>query len=206
MALLATTTGAGLLAGSNLLNANNSYGNSWSEASESSESGSQGSSWSHTLGSEASAADILRANEANDLQSQYLLAQMQYNSSEAEKTRNWEQAMSNTAYQRQVKDLIAAGLNPILAVGTSGASTPTVANATGGLQSAYKANTYADSYSGSQNSSYSSSKGNSRSESNNKSETQLNSFLKAIGQGAKGVAEGITKGLTEYSWEGAIRN
>jgi len=42
---------------------------------------------------------------------------------EAQKQRDWEERMSSTAHQREVKDMIAAGINPLVRQG-SGASTP----------------------------------------------------------------------------------
>lgn len=48
-----------------------------------------------------------------------------FSASEAQKQRDWETEMSNTAYQRQVADMRSAGVNPAMAMsGSSGASTP----------------------------------------------------------------------------------
>lgn len=49
-----------------------------------------------------------------------------FTAAEAQKQRDWEEQMSNTAWQRQVSDMQAAGVNPALAMnrGSSGAPTP----------------------------------------------------------------------------------
>jgi len=52
-----------------------------------------------------------------------------FNSREAAIQRDWQQGMSNTAYQRSMRDMKDAGLNPMLAFSQGGASSPGGASA-----------------------------------------------------------------------------
>lgn len=64
------------------------------------------------------------------LSQQFAREQMAFQSRENQIARDWQEKMANTAHQRQVKDLKAAGLNPILSV-NSGAATGSASGASG---------------------------------------------------------------------------
>lgn len=64
---------------------------------------------------------------------------MEFEAGQAALNRDFQREMSNTAYQRAVKDLEAAGLNRILAYSQGGASSPAGSTASGYKASATKA-------------------------------------------------------------------
>ena len=108
-------------------------------------------SMSRTYGTEASNRAAIAANSANNAANAAWQQAAAYNAEEAQKQRDWAERMANTTYQRTVKDMIAAGINPILAanMGLSADSVSSGAVASMGNPMSYMANTFADSESAS---------------------------------------------------------
>lgn len=117
-------------------------------------SGSSGGSYnrssaqsiSNVAGNAASARSQQMANIANASAYSNWQAAADFNADQARIQREWAEHMANTQYQRAVKDMRAAGLNPILAVsnGITGAGVTSGANAVMGNPATFMGNSIAE--------------------------------------------------------------
>lgn len=78
-----------------------------------------------------SALDFFAQREANSANTAMARETNSFNAAEAQKNRDYQTTMSNSAYQRSMDDMQKAGLNPMLAAQQGGASTPGGATASG---------------------------------------------------------------------------
>lgn len=134
-------------------------------------------------GANASAFSYQMMKEAN-----------KFNAEQARLNRTWQEKMSNTGYQRAMKDLRKAGLNPILAYTNGPASTTQGATASSAMGS-----THTDSYNKSESkghsSEYNKSWNNSEHTGDSKSTTnfvnQASAITGALADAISSIAEGI---------------
>lgn len=81
------------------------------------------------------------AADARQSDERAMFRTMDFNSAEAAKQRDWSERMSNTSWQRGIADMKAAGINPMAAFHSGGATTPSAATATASPTHATPANT-----------------------------------------------------------------
>ncbi|QCS36609.1 minor capsid protein [Capybara microvirus Cap3_SP_481] len=168
---------------------NLSQGSSWGSGTSNSSGYSEGGTWG--TGATASALSQAMMQEAN-----------RYNAEQAELNRQWQEHMANTAYQRAMKDLAKAGLNPILAYTNGGAAT-----GSGAMASSAMGTAYTDTYNRSENSaeSYSANGSSNWSDSLDQSTTNMANQIGAIiGMGGEALKDlvGIVEGKASKSNNG----
>ena len=73
--------------------------------------------------------------EANKANVDLAREQMSFSGAQAQREMDFQERMSNTSYQRSVADMKAAGINPMMAIGNGGASTPSGAMGAGSAPS-----------------------------------------------------------------------
>lgn len=202
MGVLGSLIGNATSAGSSSGGSINSGGNV-SQNYSLSDNSSDSWSYSRTFGSEATAKSAQEAIRADERQRALMYETMMYNTAEAEKQRTFEQEMADTIYTRSVKNMIEAGINPILAAGAglSAAHVGSGASASLSTPSTFMGQTFADqvSASGSHSEGHSESAGSSSGWSNgsswNQSKWGIMEAIDQIGEAAEGAIDGVTSAL-----------
>lgn len=151
-------------------------------------------------------ASLFGQQQANDTNVAIANAANAASAAEAQKNRDFQAEMSNTSHQREVADLKAAGLNPLLS-GTGGAGASTPAGAQGDVTAAKVDSALASSVtsamSGFRLSQEAEMQGaqldNMAAERGLKKAQTLDALASARAQGAKGVVSDAT----ESAWKGA---
>lgn len=157
---------------------------------------SASSSRTQTYADYANSAAKAAAEHANQLAVERWKMAADFNAAEAEKNRQWQQEnintaneMANTVYSRSMKDMINAGLNPVLAagagLGAAGAgSTSGGASASMAAADTYMPQTFMDTIS--------SSESQSQSHGSSKSESGLATGLQLLGEAIGGVLQNLS--------------
>lgn len=86
---------------------------------------SKGKAWKDYIRGTTGSGLTTAQMEQNAFTMQQQNAQQQFNADQAALNREWQERMSNTAYQRGTADMVAAGLNPAMMYGGSAASAST---------------------------------------------------------------------------------